>query len=142
MSSRPAPNPMYGSEIWARPLCLVGEICNDHVVAAIAVQVSFRDAHSGPRLAVRSVGEPARKTLFVEYPVARLGWVARRTNPPWFTNPKMIGRSVVGNHETRIPVGAEISGQYAEAGSLFRVQADLRRHNSCVTLPSNGCGPQ
>src|ERR1017187_6179915 len=47
----------------------------------------------------------------------------------------MVGRAVVGNHETRIPVRAEISRQDAESGSLFRVQAHLRRHVFEASVP-------
>ena len=48
---------------------LGGKIGDDHGFAAVAVNVSGRDAHAGARLAVRSVGEPVREALFVEYPV-------------------------------------------------------------------------
>ena len=40
----------------------------------------------------------------------------------------MIGRAIVGHHETRITIRTEISGQDAEPGSLLRVQAHLLRH--------------
>ena len=59
---------------------LVGKIGDDHGFAAVAVNVSGRDAHAGPGLAVRSVGEPVREALFVEYAVARFRLRRARLN--------------------------------------------------------------
>ena len=102
--------------------CLIGKIGDYDIVTAISIKISLSDTHSSPGLAIGSVGEPVSQTFFMEHTVARPGLAAR------LTNPKMVGRSVVGNHETRKPVRTEISGQDAKPGPLFRVQAQFHRH--------------
>ncbi len=147
MSNKPTPKPVYGQgnvgepgllggidEISVRlPLeqgeRLVGKIGDDHGFAAIAVDISGRDTHAGARLAVGSIGESVGQSLFVEHAVARFRRVAR------LTDPKVIGRTVVGNHETRIAIRTEISRQNAEPGPLFRVQAHFHRHVFEASVP-------